>query len=76
MLVLSRKRGERIRIGHDIEIVVSEVRGGQVRLGFSAPPGVAILREEIYRAIVEENERAALPSPEGLRAPERALQRR
>jgi carbon storage regulator len=51
MLVLSRKQGQRIRIGDSIELVVTEVRGDKVRLGFTAPPDVAIHREEIYRRI-------------------------
>lgn len=59
MLVLMRKRGERIRIGHDIEVVVTEIRRNFVRLGISAPPGVPVFREEIHRLIAEENLRAA-----------------
>ena len=55
MLVLARKVGEKIRIGDDIELVVVEVRGDLVRLGISAPRGVAIYREEIYAAIQAEN---------------------
>jgi carbon storage regulator len=51
MLVLSRKRGERIVIGQNIELTVVEVRGGKVRLGFTAPSGVPIHREEVYRRI-------------------------
>jgi len=55
MLVLARKVGEKLRIGDDIELVVVEVRGDVVRLGISAPRGVAIHREEIYAAIQAEN---------------------
>jgi carbon storage regulator CsrA len=47
MLVLSRKSGECVRIGQSIEVKVLEVSGGKVKLGFSAPPGLAILRNEI-----------------------------
>ena len=47
MLVLSRKKGECVRIGQSIEVKVLEVSGGRVKLGFSAPPGVAIQRNEI-----------------------------
>ena len=50
MLVLSRKNGECINIGGDIEVKVLDVRGGRVRLGFSAPPDVNIQRQEISRA--------------------------
>ena len=37
MLVLTRKVGERIRIGDEVTLQVLEVRGGQVRLGLAAP---------------------------------------
>jgi carbon storage regulator len=47
MLVLSRKNGECVRIGQFIEVKVLEISGGKVRLGFSAPPDVAIQRNEI-----------------------------
>lgn len=51
MLVLSRKSGQRIRIGDSVELTVIEVRGNKVRLGFTAPPDVAIHREEVYKRI-------------------------
>ena len=47
MLVLSRKTGECVWIGPSIEVKVLELSGGRVKLGFSAPPGVAIQRNEI-----------------------------
>jgi len=47
MLILSRKRGERIVIGPDIELTVVAIRGERVQLGFHAPKEVAIHREEI-----------------------------
>ena len=47
MLVLSRKNGECVQIGQSIEVKVLEISGGRVKLGFSAPPGVAIQRNEI-----------------------------
>jgi carbon storage regulator CsrA len=47
MLVLSRKSGECVQIGDLIEVKVLEVSGGRVKLGFSAPPNVAIQRAEI-----------------------------
>ena len=54
MLVLGRKRGERILIGHNIEIVITEVRGEKVRLGFNAPDDVPIHREEVFHRIEAE----------------------
>ncbi len=59
MLTLTRKVGQRIRIGDHIEIIVREVRGRQVRLGVVAPQGLSIYREELYQQIAEENTRAA-----------------
>ena len=47
MLVLSRKRDERIVIGDSIVITVVEVRGDKVRLGIEAPPDVLVLRDEL-----------------------------
>ena len=47
MLVLSRKQGERVMIGSNIEVVVLRTEGDRVRLGFIAPRQVPIYREEI-----------------------------
>ena len=50
MLVLSRKRFERVLIGPDIRITIVKVDRSQVRLGIEAPADHAILREELVRA--------------------------
>lgn len=47
MLILTRKIGETIHIGADVEVKVLDVRGKQVRLGIEAPIEVKILREEL-----------------------------
>lgn len=60
MLILTRKTGEGIAIGNDIQIRILEIKGGQVRVGIEAPHDVAVHREEIYLKILEENQRAAL----------------
>lgn len=49
MLVLSRKKGERIRIGDEVVVTVLGSRKGKVRLGLEAPEGVAIVRAELER---------------------------
>jgi carbon storage regulator len=49
MLVLSRKLGEEIVIGDNIRLTVVAIRGRRVRLGFTAPGSVSILREELSR---------------------------
>ncbi len=48
MLVLSRKRGERIVIGDEIEVVVLEIRGDRVKLGFEGPKEIPIHRKEVH----------------------------
>lgn len=47
MLVISRRRGERIRIGEDIDIMVTRIVDGQVRLAIKAPDNVKIVRDEL-----------------------------
>jgi carbon storage regulator len=51
MLILSRKAMERIRVNDDISIVILEIRGDKVRLGFEAGKDVKIHRQEVYDAI-------------------------
>jgi carbon storage regulator len=48
MLILSRKPGQKVRVGRDTIFVVLEVKGNQVRIGIDAPPHIPILREELY----------------------------
>ena len=61
MLVLTRKPRQQIMIGDNIIINVVEVQGDNVRIAIEAPRDVKIYRGEIYRAIQEENKRAAAP---------------
>jgi carbon storage regulator len=49
MLVLRRKIGERIVIDGRIEVTVLRIHGGKVRLGFTAPRSVRVLRQEVLR---------------------------
>lgn len=52
MLVLSRKRDEKIIIGNrEIEITIVEIRGDKVRIGIDAPPNVEVHREEVFEKI-------------------------
>jgi len=53
MLVLSRKPGERVLVGEDIEVVVLKVERDRVKLGFIAPRYVPIVRAEIQLEIAE-----------------------
>lgn len=56
MLALSRKTGESIVIGNDIEITILEAKGNQVKVGIKAPKSVPVYRKEIYVQIQEDNQ--------------------
>ncbi len=51
MLVLTRKLGEKIIINNEIEIIVVQVKGKQVRLGVKAPKDTSIHRDEVQQEI-------------------------
>lgn len=68
MLVIRRRAGQGLRIGEDIEVTVSEISGGSVKLAITAPRQVRVLRKEVALTS-EENRRAALAlTPERLAA--------
>lgn len=58
MLVLSRKNGEVIKIGEDIEITVLSSKGDQVKIGITAPKNIEVYRKEVYEQILTENQQA------------------
>jgi len=64
VLVLSRREHQSIMIGDDIEIVVLDIRGEQVRIGIRAPKDVTILRQEIYAQVQQQNVEATETRPE------------
>ena len=59
MLVLTRRPGEGILIGPNVEVVILELDGGHVRLGIRAPREVTVLRRELLEQVQAENRRAA-----------------
>lgn len=61
MLTLTRRVGETIRIGDDIEVVVKEIRRNQVRIGIVAPREVPIYREEVYDQMKAEQRAEEVP---------------
>lgn len=56
MLILSRKVGETLVIGGDIEITVLGSKGNQVRLGINAPKEISVHREEVQTKVTAEIE--------------------
>ena len=59
MLVLTRKKGESIQIGNDIEITITQIKGDQVKIGIKAPKNVEIHRKEVWLQIQDENKAAS-----------------
>ncbi len=55
MLVLARRLNESIMIGDDIEVVIIDIKGDQVKLGIKAPRKITVHRKEVYQEIKQEN---------------------
>ena len=66
MLALSRKTGESIMIGNNIEITILEVKGDQVKVGINAPKAVPVYRKELYLQIQEANKDALTADADAL----------
>lgn len=60
MLVISRKKGESILLGDDIEITIVKIDDSSVKLSIAAPRNVTILRKELYKEVEQENKKAAI----------------
>ena len=59
MLILTRRVGETLNIGDNIQVTVLGVRGSQVRIGVNAPKDVAVHREEIFERIQDADKQGA-----------------
>ncbi|NQT20634.1 MAG: carbon storage regulator CsrA [Planctomycetes bacterium] len=59
MLVLTRRKGESIILGDDVEVKILELHGSQVKVGIQAPQSLSVHRKEVYLAIERENKAAA-----------------
>ncbi|MCQ2022260.1 carbon storage regulator CsrA [Clostridium butyricum] len=58
MLVITRKKGQSLMIGDDIEITISKIEDGSVKIGIQAPKNITILRKELYEQVKDENRQA------------------
>ena len=68
MLIITRRAGEKLMIGDDVVVEIMEIVGNQVRIGIQAPQSVRVYREEIWRAVKDENRAAATEAPRSLPA--------
>jgi carbon storage regulator len=68
MLIITRRPGEKIMLGDEITVHVMEIVGNSVRVGIQAPRSLPVYREEIWKAVREEN-RAAADAPADLPLP-------
>ncbi len=63
LLVFSRKKGESLMIGNEIEVSILNIGSGAVKLGITAPRHISVHRHEVYEAISRENLAAARSQP-------------
>lgn len=57
MLVLTRKRGQSIMIGDDIEVTINDIGSVQVSVGVNAPKDMPVHRREVYEAIKAQEQK-------------------
>jgi carbon storage regulator len=58
MFIIARRRGQRIAIGDDIEVTVTEISRNTVKLGILAPQTCPIIRSELKDSVVQANREA------------------
>ena len=58
MLVLTRRKGEAIMLGDDVEVRILDVSRHQVKVGVTAPRSLPVYRKELYEKIRGERQRA------------------
>ena len=70
MLVFTRKKGESLIIGNEIEVAILNIGSGNVKVGITAPRHISVHRQEVYEAIKRENVAASksqIPPPDVLK---------
>lgn len=68
MLVLSRKTNQSIVIGDDVEIMVVDIKGDQIKLGIKAPRSIKVFRKEVYDDIEQQNKESMVKNADTLKS--------
>lgn len=71
MLILTRRIGETVYIGDDVQVTILKINGRQVHMGITAPTDTPVHRKEIYERIKKERE--AGTNPTGMKTPKEVL---
>lgn len=66
MLVITRRQGEAVVIGKDIEIIVSEVSGEKIKLCIDAPREITIMRKELLETEKMNQDAVEMSNPDSL----------
>ncbi|MGF7400340.1 carbon storage regulator CsrA [Thermoanaerobacterium thermosaccharolyticum] len=74
MLILTRKIGQSLIIGDDIEVKVVGIDGENVKIGISAPKNVSVVRKELLE-VKDENKKAALIDKSSLKKLEKLIKK-
>ncbi|OXT08740.1 carbon storage regulator [Thermoanaerobacterium thermosaccharolyticum] len=74
MLILTRKIGQSLIIGDDIEIKVVSIDGENIKIGISAPKNVSVVRKELLE-VKDENKKAVLIDKSSLKKLEKLIKK-